>query len=256
MAFVQRPFTLLAAGVVFAVMFVGAFTIQMGLSAVTPQIWVLPLLAVFTTVLWGWIPRLKAIEDRVGLFLAHSAGLLLAFLYSNDLSRLSETATKVLRLGLSTLWGAFAIGMALVLLKALRKDHAAVRWALVACAAGWMVAYFSGAAGEAGSWVAWLEARLHWSAGTSDMVVLAVRKTLHFSFYGLVAWVGWRTARTGGAPPGTGVWVGAALALMTASFDESRQWFTAGRTGSPWDVALDLAGAATILAISAARARR
>lgn len=256
MAYVQRLLTLLAAGVVFAAMFGVTLTIQMGLAAVSPQIWLLPLLAIVTTTLWGLAPHLKAIEDRAGLFLAHASGLLLAFLASNDLDKLSEGTSKVLRAGTIGLWVVAVLGTALATLGGSARARPAMRWALLACLVSLMVAYFSGSEGGAGSWVAWIEAKLHLSRASAENAVFVMRKTLHFSFYATLAWLPWRVARLGGASPGLAAWIAVGFAGSFAMFDEFRQRTSPGRMGSPWDVALDLSGVAFVLAVSAARARR
>ncbi|HEV2322657.1 MAG TPA: VanZ family protein [Terracidiphilus sp.] len=75
-----------------------------------------------------------------------------------------------------------------------------------------------------------------------------IRKTAHFTGYGLVGWTwlrGWRLTF-----PRFWYWRDMALAVLgsalLASGDELHQAFLPNRTGSPWDVLLDCFGALTI----------
>jgi VanZ family protein len=67
-------------------------------------------------------------------------------------------------------------------------------------------------------------------------VHVAIRKTAHLLEYAILGALAWRTDRR--------VAVALAIAALVAITDETRQSFTASRTGSPWDVGLDVLGAA------------
>jgi VanZ family protein len=78
-----------------------------------------------------------------------------------------------------------------------------------------------------------------------ELINFVVRKTAHFTGYGLLgffAFFSWRTAL-----PALRWWLwtglGLALTLTAASLDELHQRFVASRTSSPEDVLLDMAGA-------------
>ncbi len=83
-----------------------------------------------------------------------------------------------------------------------------------------------------------------------------IRKSAHFVEYGLLALIvlGALRASTRATLMRLAllalVWV-----LATATFDESRQGFAAARTGSPWDVGRDIAGAVLALALAIAYTR-
>jgi VanZ family protein len=74
----------------------------------------------------------------------------------------------------------------------------------------------------------------------------AVRKAGHIFFYGVLAVLAWRADRR---------WfVALGVVLLVASIDEYRQSLTLARTGTPWDVVLDVCSALLfILAIRRAR---
>jgi VanZ family protein len=74
-----------------------------------------------------------------------------------------------------------------------------------------------------------------------------IRKSAHFAFYGVLSWFAFRSWRATlqGRARWTFQWSGLALALTlaTAILDEFHQTFVPSRTGSPYDVLLDMMGA-------------
>jgi VanZ family protein len=127
-------------------------------------------------------------------------------------------------------------------------------WAPSCAAAGatlcaWLIAAFSGSQGAPGSYPSWLELLFGLDPAAAEAVSTVSRKFLHFFFYGLF---GLLTLR---AMPGRPSWrrFGVALLIVAlyASTDEARQMGTRVRSGSPWDVLLDLSGAAALMALSA-----
>jgi VanZ family protein len=70
-----------------------------------------------------------------------------------------------------------------------------------------------------------------------------VRKGAHLAIYAVLGALALRAARLSFAPP-LPLPLALALALAVAAADESHQATLASRTGSPFDVALDAAGAA------------
>jgi VanZ family protein len=73
--------------------------------------------------------------------------------------------------------------------------------------------------------------------GTWDTVL---RKAAHMAEYGLLWWL-WRRALAHRPPAAA---FAAAITLAYAVSDEWHQTFVTGRHGSPWDVAIDMAGVA------------
>lgn len=117
-------------------------------------------------------------------------------------------------------------------------------WLMLALACGLLVVQFSGPNGAANDFAARLASFLHISGPAAEAIVVAGRKAIHFGFYGLFALFSVRAALCAGATGSTAVGSGFGFALMHAVFDESRQVYSPGRTGSPWDVLLDVAGMA------------
>lgn len=116
---------------------------------------------------------------------------------------------------------------------------------LMAC----LVAYFSSGHGGAGPMTRWLLAH-GLTIERAHALTLAFRKTVHFTFYGTVGWTALRAACATGAGSKEAIRAALLSALVVASFDELRQSAYADRTGSAWDVLLDLAGAATFVGLS------
>ena len=118
-----------------------------------------------------------------------------------------------------------------------------------------LVAYFSGGQGSSGTMLRWLVAH-----GMSDshahQVTLAFRKTVHFTFYGLTGLTALCAARAAEAESPEAVRTALLAAFTLAAFDEFRQSGYANRTGSAWDMLLDLAGAAAFVGLSVWRARK
>lgn len=117
--------------------------------------------------------------------------------------------------------------------------------------AGLLVAWFSGRRGGPEPMVEFLSGWWFLSAEAIERIVVTLRKMGHVLFYGSFAWLVARATRV--LAPDTSrsriVVYAVLFVLAHAVFDEARQAFTPGRTGSPWDVILDLCGmlAATIL---------
>ncbi len=89
---------------------------------------------------------------------------------------------------------------------------------------------------------------------------LLLRKAGHLAAYALLGWLSFRSAR--GPMPAVAAWnrravvLALGLCFATALFDELHQVFTETRSGSPWDVALDMTGALLALAVIRIAGRR
>ena len=87
--------------------------------------------------------------------------------------------------------------------------------------------------------------------GTVDLVG---RKIIHMSEYALLCFLWWRALRT--ITPGRrALRVAFALSVAYAATDEFHQRFVDGRHGTPVDVLIDAAGAATAAVLIARRGR-
>jgi VanZ family protein len=77
-----------------------------------------------------------------------------------------------------------------------------------------------------------------------------VRKSAHAAEYGVLALLSSRALRLSlSVSPASIAGIALGLVLAVACADETRQAFTPPRTGSPWDVGLDLAGGAAALGL-------
>lgn len=90
----------------------------------------------------------------------------------------------------------------------------------------------------------------------ADAAVRAIRKTIHFLFYGVLGWAFYRGLRLMGVPFARAFGLGLLWTLLHASFDEGHQSFIPGRTGQPMDVLLDLSGATTMVGLARWREKR
>ncbi len=143
------------------------------------------------------------------------------------------------------------VGLVPVLLN--RNRAAWLLW--VAWSAGFFVAYLSGGVGGAGRFFAWLRAQ-GLTLEQTEMVVLIVRKSIHVTAYGgfaFCAFGGLREFLWGqrGRLAFAVLWP-----LAFAIFDEVKQSRASGRTGSAWDVLIDLGGIAVFLGLAAWLERR
>jgi VanZ family protein len=127
--------------------------------------------------------------------------------------------------------------------------------ALAFAALVWVVISLSGSSGGADPMVQFVMDRLSLSKGAAEALIIAFRKTVHFVGYGLVAWTAYRIANPK-FDVRAAAWFGGGAALSVGVFDEFRQALTTNRTGSVWDIGLDMLGALTFLSISVLRYRR
>lgn len=107
----------------------------------------------------------------------------------------------------------------------------------------------SGEEGGAGGMVEWLIRTFDLSEPNAHRLVVAFRKSVHFLAYGLAAWcffsaAAWTVSRRLAAL------LALSFAALIGAFDEARQAFSEGRTGSLADIGLDLAGAMALVAFA------
>lgn len=133
-----------------------------------------------------------------------------------------------------------------------RKDARLARWLASLGLLMLLVAFFSSGKGGADPMVRW-----YLGLGLTDrqahLLTVAFRKVVHFTFYGSIAWTSLRAAREAGAGRAEAVRSALLAALSVSVFDEARQSSYANRSGSAWDVALDLVGGLAFVGLSEAR---
>lgn len=148
-----------------------------------------------------------------------------------------------------------ALAGAALFVHAALRDHKPVLPLLVLGACACLVAYFSGGRGGPGPMMDWYE-RFGLTEAQAYALTLAFRKTVHFTFYGTVGLSALLAAHRAGAGRAEAVRTAALAVLVVAGADELRQAGYANRSGSPWDVLLDFAGAAVFVGLSEARRAR
>ena len=144
------------------------------------------------------------------------------------------------------------------LLGTIRRAPRLALWVAVLSAATFLLAEFSGSAGGARGMIEWMMATFHLDRATAFRATVALRKTIHVTFYGTVAWSAFWSGWHGRLAGARAALYAAAIALTMACFDETRQQSSPGRGASGWDVALDMSGApaAVIFCVTGARGRK
>jgi hypothetical protein len=113
---------------------------------------------------------------------------------------------------------------------------------------GWATAHFSGGAGGPSGMHQWIMATFGLDADTAWNTMVFLRKGMHFFGYGLLA-QGARTLASHLSLPWP-VALGLLWCFAHAAIDEARQAATVGRTGTAWDVVLNLSGAVFVMAVA------
>jgi hypothetical protein len=140
--------------------------------------------------------------------------------------------------------GAIGVLLALVALSARWIDRRLeVKGAAWLLAGSLLTSILTRVSGDDGSPDPLRELLAQWGVLNIEGSVFLIRKTIHFCFYGFLAYCSGRFSSGSGHSRRTGwlwmlVWVG-----MAAAYDEWIQVQTPGRTGQMADVFLDLAGA-------------
>jgi VanZ family protein len=131
----------------------------------------------------------------------------------------------------------------------IRSVRVGAKWLAASAACGLAIAFLSGPKGGSDPMVRlameWFGLTLH----EAELAITIVRKCLHFLFFGMLAWFAAQGARKAGATPRHAAMFAIIWGLTHAIFDETRQSFSYGRTGSPWDVALDGLGMVVFTAV-------
>lgn len=105
----------------------------------------------------------------------------------------------------------------------------------------------SGGAGGSDGWTGWLERLLGITTAQAELLMVTIRKGIHFVYYGVLAVLvaHFVEERLHPTPIRTAVWI----AMGIATYDEMRQLFTPFRTGSVRDWLIDLFGVVVCLTI-------
>ena len=209
-----------------------------GFAVITERLAAAPHLALALIAVWS-LALLSIQDDRpaVGLFgeiAVFAAGFFFMFIRSSVERPLSLGNAGILERLNQACIALAVIGLLAILLAQPRKFP---RLGLFVFA--WAIAYLSTDKGGPDPMLRLFIDTFGLGTESAQMAVVAVRKTLHFTFYGVLAAVAFRASRN--------VATAVTLTLSLACFDELRQASFGARSGSIWDVALDMVGAATVL---------
>ncbi len=216
---------------------------------------------------WFWLPIAMGLAVSLVVWLQpwfRASGLALSFCFSltvgtavtycvsipPDTTHLGRQFPKIAIFCLAALFGVWLV---LYLARGLlqRKTARMAAWLIFPILAGCFLGYVSGGIGGGDHMVKWAMDVLHWSREQADLVVHYLRKTIHFCAYGFLGFTYLRGALAGGASKARAILFALLAVLCMASFDELRQTTAPNRSGSQWDVCLDMCGAATFVLISA-----
>ncbi|MEJ5171377.1 MAG: VanZ family protein [Fimbriimonadales bacterium] len=195
---------------------------------------------------WSSVPGLRR-TLRFGGAAAHAAGFAALWMLGDRPSG----APAGFKVGLVV--GCSLAGLALLIVARRLSGWGPISAAIGATLGAWLVAAFSGSQGAAGSYPGWLEALFGLDPATAEAVSTLSRKVVHFVFYGTFGLLHLLALSHMGRREAVGAsWV---VVVLYAWTDETRQMGTTVRWGSPWDVLLDLTGAAAFTLVWVLRKR-
>jgi VanZ family protein len=217
------------------------------LNHFVPGVWLPVALAILLGILFSGLPWLFE-QARVfwPLLAALSCGIATGWLLTASGGRWLEIGAAVF--GLVALAAGYE---AVVAIRARPEPPRVATWWLVGVIGMiWIVSAASSSYAGAGGMIHWVVSHLGFAPATAQTIVFFIRKTIHFSFYGFLGFATRTSAAKGGVAPIESARFGFTSALLVASFDEMRQSTQPGRTGSFYDVLLDLTGAAAFLVVA------
>jgi hypothetical protein len=232
---------LIGMSVVGVVLFVMAFRL--------PHAWMPLLMGSCMTILLAqsrWTPK--------GMLLAAQgltwvSGCFTVWLVSTS-AKLPRLESKLL-LSLCALSGASLLASLIIPFFLVNRERKVAIWLTLVLLSGLFVAFASGSAGRL-DLIAETLRNLGLDGDSLRFAALAVRKVGHFTMYGLIGWFGARAALAAGERKPSAAVFGLLTVLFLGGFDEIRQSTSPSRFGSPWDLAIDLAGAATFIGLTRA----
>lgn len=148
----------------------------------------------------------------------------------------------------------FAVWVVIFLSRGLKElpTRSLTLWLLIPIWAGCVVGYVSGGIGGGDHMVHWLMSVTTLTRDQADTIVHYFRKGIHLSAYGIVGMSLFRAGIAGRTRRPNSLLFAMSIVFCIASFDELRQTTAPNRTGSAWDVALDMTGAFLFIAVTAA----
>lgn len=173
------------------------------------------------------------------------AGQILIYCGLFALLSMSQAGPEFLLPGIASL--AMGVGI-LVYQKELRSSLTAPY--LIMMALGLPIAIYSGGSGSAKGWSSWFE-QFGITPAQADAIIWILRKFIHVTYYGSLAWTAYRYALCEKKKLATyALCVGIVWCACHAGFDELRQSVTPDRSGSIIDFGIDLSGALLFLGLA------
>jgi len=120
---------------------------------------------------------------------------------------------------------------------------------------GLAIVYLSGGKGGADPMVRFFIQSFGLDEGSAHSAVILFRKSIHFFAYGSLGWAAYRLANPRFDLKSAALF-GLGIAAAFAVFDEFRQTAATNRSGSFWDIGLDLLGCVTFVGVSVLRYHR
>ncbi len=225
--------------------FVAVLAIVGTANAFLPGFWVTVYYVTAAGILSWQMPELARRRPTPAFLASLATGVLTLWTFSATASA-TESRVKPSDPFLLALGAAWVVSVAAFLFSAATgkpADRRLAAWMIPSMACGWLIAYISSNAGGAPSMIAFVERLLGLGKEAAETTVLVARKCVHFTFYGCVALLAAKMLRTAEPRTRRAIVFGILYALLLASFDELRQSGMSDRTGSFWDVLLDLSGA-------------
>lgn len=213
----------------------------------------MPIAAGIVAGFWfGMLPRLNASGARWYLAAFQANAMAWAFIISSGflgfgpIGRVQKAATG--------LWIVATVVPLIACLILFAKNQGRKRpargWLFTIVIMGVLIGYASSSRGGASPMVAWFSTQFHLTTADAETAVIAFRKTVHFMFYGFLGFAAFRAGWGSGAGRTSAIFA-VGYVFTICGFDELRQATTLGRTGSAWDVLLDLIGATIFVTLTA-----
>lgn len=196
----------------------------------------------------GWVLALVAdVTSRLLVWIAISCGAILCWMISEpEVSFHDHHELRYVAIVLALLCACVYF---VILYRSF--SNRALWWACLIVLMSWLIAFFSSPSGGSGGMITDAMKWFSLSRESAETLVFYVRKTIHFSFYGLLGWSSFRWGLSLSLPLRRAVVFGLLMVLVHASFDEGRQTFFADRTANVYDVLLDMSGACVLVGANA-----
>lgn len=235
--------------------FLGTMLFTLGLNLFYAGAWMPITFFAVITAIFLWHPRLSATRaSSVLIFTYALIGLGIWMLSAPIAPSLSINTYRAPLPGIFAACGVFSF---LTFIYRNYKSADPLSWiaSVLFLLLGWTIFRFSGEKGGADSMVQFVMDTFGMAKHQAELLIVILRKTIHFTGYGIVALNAFHLAGPKFDLRKAAIF-GLLIALSMGCFDEWSQSSATNRSASPWDVGLDMLGATTFVGISVLRYRR